>query len=203
MMEFNLKLILTATLLIISQISINIIGYANSNEEKELKGKRLRKLDYEEIFSNPLTEWNKNYERTIRAIKKQEGFASGKPYICPAGYPTIGYGHLIKEGESFAELSEKQADSLLRVDFNKSLVAVESSIKLEGNKKLAIAHFVFTKGIGAFNKSELRQKIINGEKIDEELIKHCYYINQNGERIKSQHALNIRKWELRMFNLDS
>ena len=202
-MGFNLKFILFITLLLVYQVSISLSGNANEDQKKELKGKRLRKLDYNEIFSNPLTEWNKNYERTIKAIKKQEGFANGKPYICPAGYLTIGYGHVIKEGETFIQLTEKQADSLLRVDFNKALSAVESSVKLEGSKKLAIAHFVFAKGIGSFNKSELRQKILNGESIDDEMIKHCYYTNLKGERVKSQHALNIRKWELRMFNLDS
>jgi lysozyme len=201
-MGFNLKLILFATLFVAYQISINVFANFDFNQSNELKGKRLRKLNYEEIFSNPLTEWNKNYERTIRAIKKHEGF-SAESYICPGGYPTIGYGHLIKEDETFPILTEKQADSLLRADFNKSLAAVESSVKLEGNKKLAIAHFVFSKGIGAFNKSELRLKVMNGESIDNEIIRYCYYTDKDGNRVKSQHALNIRKWELRMFNLDS
>jgi len=201
-MGFNLKFILFATLVILYQLFMNVIADGNSDKEAELKGKRLRKLDYNEIFSNPLTEWNKNYERTIAAIKKHEGFADGKPYICPGGHNTIGYGHLIKENETYTELSKKQADSLLRADFNRALLAVGTSVKLKGNKKLAIAHFVFSKGIGAFNNSELRVKIMNGQNIDDEIVKHCYYTDRNGQRVKSQHALNIRKWELNMFNLD-
>jgi lysozyme len=201
-MGLNSKFILFAALLLVFQICISMIGNVNFINNSELKGKRIRKLDYNEIFSNPLAEWNKNYERTIKAIKKHEGYAGGLPYVCPGGHTTIGYGHIIKENETFTELNEKQADSLLRVDFNKALAAVEASVKLQGNKKLAIAHFVYSKGIGAFNKSELRQKILNGESIDEEIVKHCYYTDRNGLRVKSQHSLKIRKWELCMFKMD-
>jgi GH24 family phage-related lysozyme (muramidase) len=35
----------------------------------------------------------------IDLIKRFEGFGS-KVYICPAGYPTIGYGHLVRQNES-------------------------------------------------------------------------------------------------------
>jgi lysozyme len=202
-MEFNVKFILFTKLLVVFQAALLFFGSYDDKQQEELKGRKLRKLDYNEIFSNPLTEWNKNYEKTIKAIKKHEGFAGGNPYICPGGHLTIGYGHVIKEGESFTRLTEKQADSLLRVDFNKALRAVDASVKLEGSKKLAIAHFVFAKGIGTFNRSELRQKIVNGESIDDEIVKWCYYTNRNGERVKSQHALNIRKWELRMYKLES
>ncbi len=201
-MEFNLKFILITAFILIFKMNANYSGTSFFSQENELKGRKLRKLNYYEIFSNPLTEWSKNYEKTIKAIKKHEGFAPS-PYICPGGYATVGYGHLIKDGENFPELTEKQADSLLRIDFNKAIMAVESSVKLKGTKKLAIAHFVFTRGIGTFNKSELREKILRGESIDEELVKWCYYITPSGQRIKSQHALNIRKWELRMYKLDS
>jgi lysozyme len=201
-MKFNSKFVLLPGLVLILFIGFHLIFETIFNKETELKGRELRKLDYYEIFSNDLAEWNKNYERTLRAIKKHEGFAGGKPYLCPAGYYTIGYGHVIKEGEVFSEITERQADSLLRVDFNKALMAVESSVKLDGTKKLAIAHFVFTRGIGTFNRSELRQKILNGEVIDDEILKYSYYTNRNGQRVKSQHAFNIRKWELKMYNKD-
>jgi GH24 family phage-related lysozyme (muramidase) len=40
-------------------------------------------------------------------------------YICPAGYPTIGYGHVVKpqEREQFADgIPPEQAEALLRQD---------------------------------------------------------------------------------------
>jgi lysozyme len=202
-MVFNLKFIFITMILLIFQISTNVFNNNENKQENEQKGKKLRKLDYYEIFPNPSNEWHKNYEKTIQAIKKHEGFARGKPYICPGGYATIGYGHLLREGENITQLTEIQADSLLRIDFNKALIEVESSVNLKGTKKLAIAHFVFTRGIGAFNKSELREQILKDKNIDNEIVKWCYYTNKNKQRIKSQHALNIRKWELRMYKLDS
>ena len=36
----------------------------------------------------------------IDLIKRFEGF-SPTVYFCPAGYPTIGYGHVVKKGEDF------------------------------------------------------------------------------------------------------
>ena len=41
-------------------------------------------------------------------IKRFEGF-SPTVYICPAGYPTIGYGHLVRDHESFEKISQEEA----------------------------------------------------------------------------------------------
>ena len=46
-------------------------------------------------------------------IKLFEGF-SRTVYFCPAGYLTIGYGHVVKDDEAFsAEINEAQAEELL------------------------------------------------------------------------------------------
>lgn len=203
-MEFNFKFILFTKLFLI--LNLGIIGFTNVgslNENNRLKGKKLSELNEDNLTTNPLTEWNINYEKTIQYIKEHEGFAGGKPYICPGGYQTIGYGHVILENENFTQLSLAQADSLLRVDFNKAMAAVERTIEINGSKKLAIAHFVFTRGIGTFIKSPLKQMIENGEDIDDEIVKWCYYTNVKGERVRSQHALNIRNWELKLYKKNS
>jgi lysozyme len=50
-------------------------------------------------------------------IKKSEGFRD-HIYRDVAGYPTIGYGHLIKPGESFPDgIAEPQAPRFLRPTF--------------------------------------------------------------------------------------
>lgn len=204
-MEFNFKFILFTKLFLI--LNIGIIGITTSgtdlNEGSRLRGKKLSELNVEKFTTNPLTEWNLNYEKTIQYIKEHEGFAGGKPYICPGGYKTIGYGHVILEDENFTQLTPAQADSLLRVDFNKALDAVDRTIDIKGNRKLAIAHFVFTRGIGTFIKSPLKTMIENGEDIDDEIVKWCYYTNVKGERVMSQNALNIRNWELKMYKKNS
>ena len=45
-----------------------------------------------------------------------EGF-SRIVYFCPAGYPTIGFGHVVRDDEDFsAGIDETQAEELLRQD---------------------------------------------------------------------------------------
>ena len=196
-MEFNFKFILFAKLLLI--VNLGIFGFIRNDSSEEAEGRKLSELNLEKFTVNPLTEWNVNYERTIQYIKEHEGYAGGKPYICPGGYNTIGYGHVILEHEAFTQLTKSQADSLLRADFDKAIDLVEKTIDIKGSKKLAIAHFVFTRGIGTFIKSPLKEMVENGEEIDEEIVKWCYYRNIKGESVKSQHALNIRNWELKMY----
>ncbi|MFN8256854.1 MAG: lysozyme [Bacteroidales bacterium] len=202
-MKFNLKLILLSVVLIALDLGLMSFSIDKSlNFENKPQGKKLSKLNEEALFVHPMLNWNENYEKTIEFIKRNEGFAA-EMYICPGGYQTIGYGHVILEGENFGELTEKQADSLLRADFKRAVKAVESTIDLPANQKLAMAHFVFNKGIGTFINSGLKDKIEKGLPIDGQLMQMCYYTNKDGKRIKSQLALNIRKWEINLFNQKS
>lgn len=171
-----------------------------AKDGKEKKGKKIIPIRNQQFKIRPVFNWDKEYEKTLLYIKDHEGFAKGKAYTCPGGHRTIGYGHIILKNEHFTEISKQQADSILRVDFNKALYALDANIKLKGSKRLAMAHFVFAKGIGSFNRSTLKKKILNNEPIDNEIKKWCYYTNSKGEKIKSQHAFNIRTWELNMYN---
>lgn len=51
-------------------------------------------------------------------LKKLEGFKT-KPYRCPAGKLTIGYGHVILPNESFTEVTLDEANRLLKEDIEK------------------------------------------------------------------------------------
>jgi hypothetical protein len=55
---------------------------------------------------------------TLSLISRFEGFFT-KAYICPAGAPTMGYGHVLKDHEIAlinAELTQQQAFELLKLD---------------------------------------------------------------------------------------
>ncbi len=197
-MTSNFKFLAVAKIFIV--VSLSFVFIVTTIRCSNQKGIKVKELKFKQLISNPLEEWSLNYERTIEYIKKHEGFANGEPYVCPGGYRTIGYGHIIKPNESFTRLTRKQADKLLRADFDKAIKLVERNTNLRGSKKLAIAHFVFTRGIGTFLKSPLKELVNNEKNIDKEIIKWCYYRNTSGKRIKSSHALNIRKWELKMYN---
>ena len=55
-------------------------------------------------------------EQGIALIKRFEGFSS-IAYRCPAGLPTIGYGHVMRPGECFQEpIDEQYAHGLLMKD---------------------------------------------------------------------------------------
>lgn len=90
-------------------------------------------------------------------IKRFEGF-SPKRYLCPAGKPTIGYGHVILPGERFdAEISEGFADKLLRNDaarFERRVMELVTGGANE-NQISALVSFAYNAGIAALRDSTL------------------------------------------------
>lgn len=165
---------------------------------------RIKGNEVQEKALKEMQEWKFNYESTIWFIKQHEGFAGGKAYTCAAGYRTIGYGHVIKKGEYFpgGRISREDADILVRKDFDKALELCDMYTNLKGTKRLAIAHFIFAKGIGNFLRSTLRKKIEKGEPIEEEILKWCVYRKPDGTKVRSKYSYNIRLWELDMYYRD-
>lgn len=96
----------------------------------------------------------------IDLIKRFEGFSS-TVYICPAGYPTIGYGHLVRSGESYTEISETEAEELLRKDVESAERAVLRlvNVPLTDGQFDALVSFTFNLGSGALQRSTLRRKV--------------------------------------------
>jgi len=96
-----------------------------------------------------------------------------QPYHDPAGYPTIGYGHLLSM-DKHADLSRwqpislEQAHELLVVDMS---IAVEQAsilspiLMLYGNTRrwAAIADFCFNLGAGKYKASTLRKRVNEGD----------------------------------------
>ena len=94
-------------------------------------------------------------------IKRFEGF-SRIVYFCPAGYPTIGYGHVVKDDEDFsAGIDEAQAEELLRQDAQIAERAVLRliNVPLTDGQFDALVSFTYNLGGGALQRSTLRRKI--------------------------------------------
>ena len=94
-------------------------------------------------------------------IKRFEGF-SRTVYFCPAGYPTIGYGHVVKDDENFsAGIDEAQAEELLRQDAQIAERAVLRliNVPLTDGQFDALVSFTYNLGGGALQRSTLRRKI--------------------------------------------
>lgn len=104
-----------------------------------------------------------------------EGFWS-RPYLCPAGYWTIGYGHL--SSPDHPEITREEAEALLRADLREALGAALRLcpvLVLEPEERLvAVADFTFNLGAGRLRISTLRR-----------------YVN---ERNWDEAAYQIRRW---------
>ena len=108
-------------------------------------------------------------EEGLNLIKRFEGFSS-TIYICPAGYPTIGYGHVVlaheQEQEQFATgITQAEATELLRKDVRIAERAVLRliSVPLTDGQFDALVSFTFNLGAGALQRSTLRRKVNRGE----------------------------------------
>lgn len=150
-------------------------------------------------------EYQSLLEETLSFIRYHEGFAGGKAYYCVAGFKTIGYGHVVKPGESIPDrITRQEADRLLRRDFNKSIKsALEYSPHLTGCRLFAVAHFIFAKGPGNYQRSTLRKIVNNGGDPSEEFLRWCKYHKPDGHLVKSSYSRRIREWEVSMYNRGS
>ena len=106
-------------------------------------------------------------EEGLDLIKRFEGF-SPTIYICPAGYPTIGYGHVVlaHEQDQFAAgITQAEATELLRKDVRIAERAVLRliSVPLTDGQFDALVSFTFNLGAGALQRSTLRRKVNRGE----------------------------------------
>lgn len=98
-------------------------------------------------------------EAGLNLIKRFEGF-SPTIYICPAGYPTIGYGHVVlaHEQDQFAAgIMQADATELLRKDVRIAERAVLRliSVPLTAGQFDALVSFTFNLGAGALQRSTL------------------------------------------------
>ena len=96
-------------------------------------------------------------------ICRFEGF-SPAVYICPAGWPTIGYGHVVRHHERgrFADgIDEETGEDLLRRDVGTAERAVVRlvCVPFTDGRFDALVSFTFNLGAGALQRSTLRRKV--------------------------------------------
>lgn len=93
-------------------------------------------------------------EHGLSLIKKFEGFKV-TAYLCPAGIPTIGYGHtgsdVTKSDVGVKTISEKEASDLLRQDVKKAEDAVNRKVLVPISQNQYDALISFTYNLGESN----------------------------------------------------
>lgn len=104
----------------------------------------------------------------IDLIRRFEG-CKLKPYLCPAGYWTVGYGHVIGNGKTKPEkqlYTQEKVDEFLRTD----LVRFEQGVlrycpvHLTQFEFDSLVSFSFNLGLGVLQRSTLRRKILRQDK---------------------------------------
>tara|TARA_R100000742_G_C4268238_1_gene86587 strand:+ start:158 stop:613 length:456 start_codon:yes stop_codon:yes gene_type:complete len=145
-------------------------------------------------------------EKGIDLIKYFEGVRE-TPYKCPAGYWTVGVGHLISRNtvlpsEWNRTLSTDEIDALLKKDLEKFengvLRLLRPSIPTQSEFD-ALVSFSFNLGLGCFQRSTVRSAFKRGDKkrAGEVLLKYC---RAGGRKLKglirrrfAEHALLMSK----------
>jgi len=133
-------------------------------------------------------------------IKRFEGF-SPEIYTCPAGYPTIGYGHLVRDRERdrfVGGISREEAEELLKRDvlWAEKGVLRMISVPLTDGQFDALVSFTFNLGTGTLQRSTLRRKV-NRQEHDVVPSEFMRWIWANGRRLRG--LINRRSAEARIY----
>jgi len=136
----------------------------------------------------------------IDLVKRFEG-CSLTPYLCPAGYWTVGYGHVIGIGKTKPEkqlYTQEEVDELLRADlarFERGVLRY-CTVHLSQSQFDACVSWAYNLGLGRLQRSTLRQKLNRQdyEGASKELLK---YDKVNGKALKG--LTRRRQAEYRLF----
>ena len=119
-------------------------------------------------------------EKAFSMLKKHEGVRN-KPYRCPAALWTIGVGHVLypEQGnlkmadrlnyplkiEDFRIFSKEEVDAILKADLNRFVRGVSRYCPVIASQEQldALVSFAFNVGLGALQRSTLRQKHNRGD----------------------------------------
>jgi len=146
----------------------------------------------------------------LEVIMEFEGFRD-HIYYCPGGYKTIGYGHRVKEGESFSvPLSKQEGLKLLKNDLKEIVNQVKNAItnksvynRLTDYQLTALYDFVYNVGIDNFKKSTLLKKLNAGEPavvVADEFMK---WVWSNGKKLNGLIMRRAGEKELFLMNTKS
>ncbi|AIB13563.1 muraminidase (plasmid) [Azospirillum argentinense] len=122
-------------------------------------------------------------------------------YLCPAGVPTIGYGHTagVRMGQTIDGL---QAEVFLRADMAEAAAQVDKlvTVPLTDRQRGALASFVFNLGAGALRDSTLRSMLNKGDyKGAAGQFGRWVYATVNGEKVQLPGLVKRRAAEAKLF----
>lgn len=93
------------------------------------------------------------------------GFAA-RPYRCPAGFETVGWGHVLKPHDRLTfPLTAEQADALLQADLDRFAASVRRFVRVPLTQAMfdALACFAFNIGASSLANSTLLRRLNAGD----------------------------------------
>lgn len=125
------------------------------------------------------------FERAVLIIKKFETLHK------PKHWPYVGYGHQVQPGEPYhrgVQLTERQADALLRKDLRK-FCALYSQY---GKDSILLACLAYNCGPGVVNKSSVLKKLKAGNRdIFKAYTSHCRYKGKFHKQLHQRRIMEI------------
>lgn len=105
-------------------------------------------------------------DQAVDLIAYFEGFRE-KPYTCPGGRKTIGYGFTASKYTSRKSMAKTEARSILRELVEADMIWLETrSPNLTEPQKVAVASFIYNFGRNAYLNSTFRKRL-NAGKVEE------------------------------------
>lgn len=121
--------------------------------------------------------YSEEFEKAVTVIKKYEGLHRNKGSL-------IGYGHQVVAGDKYkrgANLTEAQADALLRQDLEKLCKKYRSF----GKDSLILSALAYNCGIGTVAKSNVYKKLLAGDRnIKDSYLAHSRYRGKTLSQLK-------------------
>jgi len=158
-----------------------------------------RDQEWFKVWSQSGKQPENDLKPALDIIKKWEGLRL-EGYICPAGVPTIGYGHTGPNVSVGMKITQADADALLASDVERFAKAVDNQIKvpLTNNQRCALISFTFNVGVGALLDSTLRKRLNNGENPQKVAMEELPRWNKGGGEIL-EGLVRRRRDELDLF----
>jgi lysozyme len=135
----------------------------------------------------------------VDLIKKREGFQP-RPYLCPAGVLTIGYGFTEPRHLKLKKLTEKQASEILEKEIIPAMrrtVRQVVNVPLTPYQEAALISFCFNLGEGNLQKLVNGTNRLNGGNYERTAKLMMLYTKADGKTLKG--LVERRKQEAKLF----
>ncbi len=142
-------------------------------------------------------------KKCLEFVKKFEGFYS-KPYRCPAGVKTLGYGMTGKEIQGLTSVTEQQASEMLEKLLNEKYALPikrdldKKGVKLKQNEFDSLVSFAYNCGVSGLFSSTLYKNVVRGIRDKDIITENFSRWNKGGGKVLAG-LVRRRKEEAEMF----